>query len=212
MLLPPLLWQGWGRMRLTSMPPPRASHPALPLPAPPARPLCPHLAWPQRAAPRGPPAVPRVLKGGGARHAAAVRPLLIQRHPAGDGDACPIGVSSRPPPFSPTSPHKRRHPPFHLTTPYPTLPPSCPPSPPPAPVRLLIVAPQIGAVVANDAASYRYLVESIRMFPDQETWAGVSRALLLLLLLWMLLATAVAAAGAVGLWLWRVPALHGAPL
>jgi hypothetical protein len=29
-------------------------------------------------------------------------------------------------------------------------------------------------VVANDAASYQYLVESIRMFPDQETWAGVS--------------------------------------
>ena len=29
-------------------------------------------------------------------------------------------------------------------------------------------------MVANDAASYQYLVESIRMFPDQETWAGVS--------------------------------------
>ncbi len=28
-------------------------------------------------------------------------------------------------------------------------------------------------VVANDAASYQYLVESIRMFPDQEAWAGV---------------------------------------
>ena len=26
-------------------------------------------------------------------------------------------------------------------------------------------------VVAGDAESYRYLVESIRMFPDQETWA-----------------------------------------
>ncbi len=33
-------------------------------------------------------------------------------------------------------------------------------------------------VVANDAASYQYLVESIRMFPDQETWAGVSTAVL----------------------------------
>lgn len=32
----------------------------------------------------------------------------------------------------------------------------------------------IRRVVANDAASYQYLVESIRMFPDQETWAGVS--------------------------------------
>lgn len=35
------------------------------------------------------------------------------------------------------------------------------------------VIPQIGRVVANDAASYQYLVESIRMFPDQETWAGM---------------------------------------
>ena len=26
-------------------------------------------------------------------------------------------------------------------------------------------------VVANDAESYQYLVESIRMFPDQESWA-----------------------------------------
>lgn len=29
-------------------------------------------------------------------------------------------------------------------------------------------------VVAGDAGSYQYLVESIRMFPDQEAWAGVS--------------------------------------
>ncbi|GAB4813552.1 hypothetical protein N2152v2_000598 [Parachlorella kessleri] len=33
------------------------------------------------------------------------------------------------------------------------------------------VIPQIGRVVANDAESYQYLVESIRMFPDQESWA-----------------------------------------
>ena len=35
----------------------------------------------QGAAAGGAPAVPRVFKGGGPRHAAAVRPLLIQRHP-----------------------------------------------------------------------------------------------------------------------------------
>ncbi|PSC68960.1 2-methoxy-6-polyprenyl-1,4-benzoquinol mitochondrial [Micractinium conductrix] len=35
------------------------------------------------------------------------------------------------------------------------------------------VIPQIGRVVAGDAASYQYLVESIRMFPDQESWAGM---------------------------------------
>ncbi|KAL6769981.1 COQ5A [Auxenochlorella protothecoides x Auxenochlorella symbiontica] len=33
------------------------------------------------------------------------------------------------------------------------------------------VIPQIGRLVANDGASYQYLVESIRMFPDQESWA-----------------------------------------
>lgn len=33
------------------------------------------------------------------------------------------------------------------------------------------VIPQIGRLVAGDAESYQYLVESIRMFPDQETWA-----------------------------------------
>lgn len=31
--------------------------------------------------------------------------------------------------------------------------------------------PAIGQLVAGDAESYRYLVESIRKFPDQETWA-----------------------------------------
>ncbi|VEB91751.1 ubiquinone/menaquinone biosynthesis methyltransferase [Citrobacter koseri] len=29
--------------------------------------------------------------------------------------------------------------------------------------------PRIGSVVANDADSYRYLAESIRMHPDQDT-------------------------------------------
>lgn len=33
--------------------------------------------------------------------------------------------------------------------------------------------PAIGRVVAKDAASYQYLAESIRMFPDQETLAGM---------------------------------------
>jgi demethylmenaquinone methyltransferase/2-methoxy-6-polyprenyl-1,4-benzoquinol methylase len=30
--------------------------------------------------------------------------------------------------------------------------------------------PALGALVAGDAASYRYLVESIRRFPDQKTF------------------------------------------
>ena len=33
--------------------------------------------------------------------------------------------------------------------------------------------PAIGRVVAGDAESYRYLVESIRRFPDQESFAGM---------------------------------------
>ena len=37
------------------------------------------------------------------------------------------------------------------------------------------VLPQIGRLVAQDADSYRYLAESIRMFPDQETLAGMMR-------------------------------------
>ncbi len=36
--------------------------------------------------------------------------------------------------------------------------------------------PRIGSLVAKDAASYQYLAESIRMFPDQETLAGMMRA------------------------------------
>jgi demethylmenaquinone methyltransferase/2-methoxy-6-polyprenyl-1,4-benzoquinol methylase len=35
--------------------------------------------------------------------------------------------------------------------------------------------PEIGARVANDRESYQYLAESIRMFPDQETLAGMMR-------------------------------------
>ncbi len=35
------------------------------------------------------------------------------------------------------------------------------------------VLPRVGRVVAGDADSYQYLAESIRMFPDQETLAGM---------------------------------------
>ena len=38
------------------------------------------------------------------------------------------------------------------------------------------VIPVMGQVVTNDRESYRYLVESIRRFPDQETFAGMIRA------------------------------------
>jgi demethylmenaquinone methyltransferase/2-methoxy-6-polyprenyl-1,4-benzoquinol methylase len=37
------------------------------------------------------------------------------------------------------------------------------------------VIPRLGQVVAGDRESYRYLVESIRRFPDQETFAGMVR-------------------------------------
>ena len=37
------------------------------------------------------------------------------------------------------------------------------------------VLPRLGRMVAGDADSYRYLAESIRMFPDQETLAGMMR-------------------------------------
>ena len=38
------------------------------------------------------------------------------------------------------------------------------------------VLPLLGKLVANDADSYRYLAESIRMHPDQETLLGMMRA------------------------------------
>jgi len=38
------------------------------------------------------------------------------------------------------------------------------------------VIPVMGQIVANDRDSYQYLVESIRKFPDQETFAGMIRA------------------------------------
>jgi demethylmenaquinone methyltransferase/2-methoxy-6-polyprenyl-1,4-benzoquinol methylase len=37
------------------------------------------------------------------------------------------------------------------------------------------VLPELGRRVAGDAGSYQYLAESIRMFPDQETLAGMMR-------------------------------------
>jgi demethylmenaquinone methyltransferase/2-methoxy-6-polyprenyl-1,4-benzoquinol methylase len=37
------------------------------------------------------------------------------------------------------------------------------------------VMPKLGRMVAGDADSYRYLAESIRVFPDQETLAGMMR-------------------------------------
>jgi demethylmenaquinone methyltransferase/2-methoxy-6-polyprenyl-1,4-benzoquinol methylase len=37
------------------------------------------------------------------------------------------------------------------------------------------VLPRLGSLVAGDAASYRYLAESIRMHPDQETLAAMIR-------------------------------------
>jgi demethylmenaquinone methyltransferase/2-methoxy-6-polyprenyl-1,4-benzoquinol methylase len=38
------------------------------------------------------------------------------------------------------------------------------------------VLPLLGKLVANDADSYRYLAESIRMHPDQETLLAMMRA------------------------------------
>ncbi|MCX5614159.1 class I SAM-dependent methyltransferase [Bombella saccharophila] len=37
------------------------------------------------------------------------------------------------------------------------------------------VLPRMGQMIAGDAESYQYLAESIRMFPDQETLAGMMR-------------------------------------
>jgi demethylmenaquinone methyltransferase/2-methoxy-6-polyprenyl-1,4-benzoquinol methylase len=38
------------------------------------------------------------------------------------------------------------------------------------------VIPGLGQALAGDRASYRYLVESIRRFPDQETFAAMIAA------------------------------------
>ena len=38
------------------------------------------------------------------------------------------------------------------------------------------VIPRMGQIIANDFDSYQYLVESIRNFPDQETFLGMVRA------------------------------------
>jgi demethylmenaquinone methyltransferase/2-methoxy-6-polyprenyl-1,4-benzoquinol methylase len=38
------------------------------------------------------------------------------------------------------------------------------------------VLPRMGKLVAGDADSYQYLAESIRMFPDQTTLAGMMQA------------------------------------
>jgi len=37
------------------------------------------------------------------------------------------------------------------------------------------IIPQMGKLIANDRDSYQYLVESIRKFPDQESFAGMIR-------------------------------------
>jgi demethylmenaquinone methyltransferase/2-methoxy-6-polyprenyl-1,4-benzoquinol methylase len=37
------------------------------------------------------------------------------------------------------------------------------------------IIPRLGQVIANDRDSYQYLVESIRRFPDQETFLGMVR-------------------------------------
>ncbi len=38
------------------------------------------------------------------------------------------------------------------------------------------IIPRMGQVIANDRDSYQYLVESIRKFPDQESFAGMIRS------------------------------------
>jgi len=37
------------------------------------------------------------------------------------------------------------------------------------------VIPKMGKLIANDSESYQYLVESIRNFPDQDTFLGMVR-------------------------------------
>ena len=38
------------------------------------------------------------------------------------------------------------------------------------------IIPRMGQMIAGDRDSYQYLVESIRKFPDQETFLGMLRA------------------------------------
>ena len=42
-----------------------------------------------------------------------------------------------------------------------------------APFYSFNILPQMGQMIAGDADSYRYLAESIRMHPDQETLKGM---------------------------------------
>ncbi len=53
--------------------------------------------------------------------------------------------------------------------------------------------PRIGAIVARDADSYRYLAESIRLFPPQETLAEMMRAAGLARVSWRNLSGGIAA-------------------
>lgn len=55
------------------------------------------------------------------------------------------------------------------------------------------VLPTLGKIVARDADSYRYLAESIRRFPEQETFAGMIRAAGLDLVSWRSLSGGIAA-------------------
>ncbi len=55
------------------------------------------------------------------------------------------------------------------------------------------VLPELGLRVTQDAASYQYLAESIRMFPDQETLAGMMRTAGLERVRWQSLAGGIVA-------------------
>ena len=57
----------------------------------------------------------------------------------------------------------------------------------------LNVIPAMGQVIAGDRASYQYLVESIRKFPDQDSFAGLIRAAGFDLVKWRNLTMGVAA-------------------
>lgn len=125
--------------------------------------------------------MPGVQQGSGARHAAAIRPVLVQRNSAN----WQVGVALLFAQVGTTGGAQglhgslveqivRRIP--HIL--------SCRQRSNSSIVRaqatstsavalLFTVQPSTCRVVANDAASYQYLVESIRMFPDQESWSRV---------------------------------------